>query len=287
MPQPKLKIAIQKSGRLSEDSLALFKESGIKFSNGQRKLRTLASNFPVEFLFLRNSDIPGYVADGIADLGIIGRNIFLEERKEIIEIKALGFSKCRMSLAVPREVEYQGLDYFKDQCIATSYPVILKNFLDGQNISADVHKISGSVEIAPGIGLSAGIFDIVSTGSTLISNGLKEVETVLHSEAILVGNKDLDQEKNKLIEQLLFRIEAVLAGKNNKYVLMNAPNEKLKGILALIPGMRSPTVLPLAAEGWSSIHSVLNEDDFWNSIEKLRHAGAEGVLVVPIEKMIR
>jgi ATP phosphoribosyltransferase len=284
MPQPKLKIAIQKSGRLSEDSLALFKESGIKFSNGQRKLRTLASNFPVEFLFLRNSDIPGYVADGIADLGIIGRNIFLEERKEIIEIKALGFSKCRMSLAVPREVEYQGLDYFKDQCIATSYPVILKNFLDEQNISADVHKISGSVEIAPGIGLSAGIFDIVST---LINNGLKEVETVLHSEAILVGNKDLDQEKNKLIKQLLFRIEAVLAGKNNKYVLMNAPNEKLKGILALIPGMRSPTVLPLAAEGWSSIHSVLNEDDFWNSIEKLRHAGAEGVLVVPIEKMIR
>ncbi|MGY8793451.1 MAG: ATP phosphoribosyltransferase, partial [Gammaproteobacteria bacterium] len=172
-------------------------------------------------------------------------------------------------------------------CIATSYPIILKNFLDEQNISADVHKISGSVEIAPGIGLSAGIFDIVSTGSTLISNGLKEVETVLHSEAILVGNKDLDQEKNKLIEQLLFRIEAVLAGKNNKYVLMNAPNEKLKDILTLIPGMRSPTVLPLAAEGWSSIHSVLNEDDFWNSIEKLRQAGAEGVLVVPIEKMIR
>jgi len=192
-----------------------------------------------------------------------------------------------MSLAVPREAEYRGLDYFEGQCIATSYPIILKNFLDEQDISADVHKISGSVEIAPGIGLSVGIFDIVSTGSTLISNSLKEVETVLHSEAILVGNKDLDQEKNKLIEQLLFRIESVLAGKNNKYVLMNAPNEKLKDILALIPGMRSPTVLPLAAEGWSSIHSVLNEDDFWNSIEKLRQAGAEGVLVVPIEKMIR
>ena len=287
MPQPKLKIAIQKSGRLSDNSLALFREGGIKFDNGQRKLRTLATNFPIEFLFFRNGDIPGYVADGIADLGIIGRNIFLEERKEIVELKSLGFSKCRMSLAIPKDVDYQGLEYFNNQCIATSYPIILENFLNANNISANVHKISGSVEIAPGIGLSAGVFDIVSSGSTLISNGLKEVQTVLHSEAILVSNKNLDQGKNQLIEQLLFRIEAVLSGRNNKYVLMNAPNEKLNDILALIPGMRSPTVLPLAAVGWSSIHSVLNEDDFWNSVEKLRQAGAEGVLVVPIEKMIR
>ena len=287
MPQPKLKIAIQKSGRLSDNSLALFKEGGIKFDNGQRKLRTLATNFPIEFLFLRNCDIPGYVADGVADLGIIGRNILLEERKEIVELKSLGFSRCRMSLAVPKDVDYQGLDYFNNQCIATSYPIILENFLNAHDISANVHKISGSVEIAPGIGLSAGVFDIVSSGSTLISNGLKEVQTVLHSEAILVSKKNRDQGKNKLIERLLFRIEAVLSGRNNKYVLMNAPNEKLNDILALIPGMRSPTVMPLAADGWSSIHSVLNEDDFWNSIEKLRQAGAEGVLVVPIEKMIR
>ncbi|NQW27715.1 MAG: ATP phosphoribosyltransferase [Flammeovirgaceae bacterium] len=282
-----LKIAIQKSGRLSEDSLALFKECGIKFSDGQRKLKSQALNFPIEFLFFRDDDIPGYVEDGVADLGILGQNVFREAGKDILEIKTLGFSKCRMSLAIPKAINYTGLNYFEGKYIATSYPSILTKFLNENNISAEVHKISGSVEIAPSIGLADGILDIVSTGSTLISNGLKEVETILHSEAILVSNKHLNDDKKELITKLLFRINAVLSGKNHKYVLMNAPNDKLDDILAVLPGMRSPTVLPLAEKGWSSIHSVLSEDTFWNNIEKLRAAGAEGLLVVPIEKMIR
>ena len=282
-----LKIAIQKSGRLSEDSLALFKECGIKFSDGQRKLKSQALNFPIEFLFFRDDDIPGYVEDGVADLGILGQNVFREAGKDILEIKTLGFSKCRMSLAIPKAINYTVLNYFEGKYIATSYPSILTKFLNENNISAEVHKISGSVEIAPSIGLADGILDIVSTGSTLISNGLKEVETILHSEAILVSNKHLNDDKKELITKLLFRINAVLSGKNHKYVLMNAPNDKLDDILAVLPGMRSPTVLPLAEKGWSSIHSVLSEDTFWNNIEKLRAAGAEGLLVVPIEKMIR
>ncbi len=282
-----LKIAVQKSGRLSEDTLKLFKECGIKFNNGAKKLKALSTNFPVEFLFLRDDDIPGYVEDGIADLGVVGQNVHLEAGKNIEEVKALGFSKCRLSLAIPREALYEGVGFFEGKRIATSYPVILEGYLSQQGISADVHEISGSVEIAPGIGLADGILDIVSSGSTLMSNGLKEVEVVMKSEAILVANRQLEAGKLQLLEDLTFRIDAVLAGRNNKYVLLNAPNDRIDQILALIPGMRSPTVMPLATEGWSSIHSVINEDEFWVNIGKVREAGAEGILVVPIEKMIR
>ncbi|MBV6644976.1 MAG: ATP phosphoribosyltransferase [Cyclobacteriaceae bacterium] len=282
-----LKIAIQKSGRLSEDSLKLFKECGIKVNNGAKKLKAVSSNFPVEFLYLRDDDIPGYVEDGIADIGVVGENVYLEARKKVELVKRLGFSKCRLSLAIPRDVDYSGVTFFDGKSIATSYPVILEKYLNKQNVKAEIHKISGSVEIAPGIGLAEGICDIVSSGSTLLSNGLKEVETVTKSEAVMVGNRGLDEEKKRLLDQLLFRLDAVLVGKNNKYVLLNAPNEKLDEIISLLPGMRSPTVLPLATEGWSSIHSVINEDEFWENIQKLREAGAEGVLVVPIEKMIR
>lgn len=282
-----LKVAIQKSGRLSEDSLKLFKECGIKFNNGAKKLKAQSHNFPIEFLFLRDDDIPGYVEDGIADIGIVGQNVHEEYLKEIDVVKYLGFSKCRLSLAIPREEEYEGISFFQGKNIATSYPNILKKFLSEKGITAEVHEISGSVEIAPGIGLAEGICDIVSSGSTLLSNGLKEVETVAKSEAVMVATKGLDAHKQGLLDQLIFRINAVLEGKNNKYVLLNAPNENIDKIISLLPGMRSPTVLPLAQEGWSSIHSVINEDDFWESIERLREAGAEGVLVVPIEKMIK
>ncbi len=282
-----IKIAIQKSGRLSEESLKIFKECGIKINNGAKKLKAISSNFPVEFLFLRDDDIPGYVEDGIADVGVIGQNVLIEANRDVVEVKALGFSKCRLSLAVPREIKYEGLAYFQDKSIATSYPKILGDFLNRNGIIAEIHEISGSVEIAPGIGLAEGICDIVSSGSTLLSNGLKEVESVMNSEATLIKHKTLNKEKEALIDQILFRIDAVLKGKNNKYVLLNAPNDKLDEIVSLLPGMRSPTVLPLASEGWSSIHSVISEDEFWENIEKLRAAGAEGILVVPIEKMIR
>ncbi len=282
-----LKVAIQKSGRLSEDSLKLFKESGIKFSNGTRKLKTSSTNFPLEFLFLRDDDIPGYVEDGIADIGIIGQNVHLESEKEIKEIKRLGFSKCRLSLAVSRDTPYDGIRFFNNKSIATSYPNILSKFLKEKGVNSNIHEISGSVEIAPGIGLADGICDIVSSGSTLISNGLKEVETVLNSEAVLVSKENLSEEKNSLVNRLLFRIDAVLEGRSNKYVLLNAPNGKISDIVKILPGMRSPTVLPLATEGWSSVHSVINEDEFWENIELIRSAGAEGILVVPIEKMIR
>lgn len=282
-----LKVAVQKSGRLSEDSLKLFRECGIKFNNGAKKLKAQSHNFPIEFLFLRDDDIPGYVEDGIADIGIVGQNVQDEYQKEIEIVKHLGFSKCRLSLAVPREEDYEGIGYFQGKNIATSYPNILKKYLDEQGIQAEIHEISGSVEIAPGIGLAEGICDIVSSGSTLLSNGLKEVETVMKSEAVMVADKKLSPEKKQLLDQLIFRINSVLEGKNNKYVLLNAPNESLERIISLLPGMRSPTVLPLADKGWSSIHSVINEDTFWDNIEKLREAGAEGILVVPIEKMIR
>lgn len=281
-----IRIAVQKSGRLSEDSLSLIKECGIKFYNGTGKLKSTSTNFPIEFLFLRDDDIPGYVADGVADLGIVGQNEVVEKDKNVTTMKALGFSKCRLSLAVAKGQEYNGVQFFEGKNIATSYPKILGDYLKSQNINADIHEISGSVEIAPSIGLAEGICDIVSSGSTLMMNGLKEVEEIFKSEAVLIANNDLPDWKKEIAEKLLFRINAVQKGKSSKYVLLNAPNESIEKITSLIPGMRSPTILPLAQEGWSSVHSVLNEDQFWENIEELRAAGAEGILVVPIEKMI-
>ncbi|WP_075352307.1 ATP phosphoribosyltransferase [Algoriphagus marinus] len=281
-----IRIAVQKSGRLSDDSLSLIKECGIKFYNGTGKLKSTSTNFPIEFLFLRDDDIPGYVADGVADLGIVGENELVEKDKEVVTLKKLGFSKCRLSLAIPKGQEYTGVSYFEGKNIATSYPKILGDYLKKVNISAAIHEISGSVEIAPSIGLAEGICDIVSSGSTLMMNGLKEVEEIFKSEAVLIANKDLVDWKKAIVDKLLFRMNAVQKGKSNKYVLLNAPNESLEKIISLIPGMRSPTILPLAQPGWSSVHSVLQEDQFWENIEELRAAGAEGILVVPIEKMI-
>lgn len=281
-----IRIAVQKSGRLSDDSLALIKECGIKFYNGTGKLKSTSTNFPIEFLFLRDDDIPGYVADGVADLGIVGENELVEKDKEVNTLKKLGFSKCRLSLAIPKGQDYPGIDFFQGKNIATSYPKILGDFLSAKNINADIHEISGSVEIAPSIGLAEGICDIVSSGSTLMMNGLKEVEEIFKSEAVLIANKELSDAKKEVVEKLLFRMNAVQTGKSSKYVLMNVPNASIDKIIKLIPGMRSPTILPLAQEGWSSVHSVLNEDTFWEHIEELRAAGAEGILVVPIEKMI-
>lgn len=281
-----IRIAVQKSGRLSDDSLSLIKECGIKFYNGTGKLKSTSTNFPIEFLFLRDDDIPGYVADGVADLGIVGENELVEKDKDVTTLKKLGFSKCRLSLAIPKGQEYSGIEYFQGKNIATSYPKILGDYLESKNIQASIHEISGSVEIAPSIGLAEGICDIVSSGSTLMMNGLKEVEEIFRSEAVLIANKDLEESKKQIVDKLLFRMNAVQKGKSNKYVLLNAPNESLDKIVSLIPGMRSPTILPLAQEGWSSVHSVLNEDQFWENIEELRAAGAEGILVVPIEKMV-
>lgn len=281
-----IRIAIQKSGRLSEDSLKLIDECGIKFNNGKGKLKSVATNFPMEFLFLRDDDIPEYVADGVADLGIVGENVAAEKDEDVDLIKRLGFSKCRLSLAVARGETYNGPKDFNGKSIATSYPNILSQYLISNNIEAQIHKISGSVEIAPSIGLADAVCDIVSSGSTLLSNGLKEVEVIFRSEAILIGRKNLDEGKQGLLKKLLFRIDAVQSAKNNKYILLNAPNDSIEKIVSLLPGMKSPTILPLAIEGWSSIHSVIGEDAFWEVIEKLRDAGAEGILVVPIEKMI-
>ena len=281
-----LKIAIQKSGRLSEGSLSLLKDCDVKFSKGKGKLVTPAQNFPAQVLFLRDDDIPQYVEDGVADLGIIGENVLLEHTCEVDLIKRLGFSKCRMSLAIPRAEDYRGATYFDKKRIATSYPVILQKFLDRHSITAEIHSISGSVEIAPGIGLADAVMDIVSTGSTLLSNGLKEVETVLKSEAVLIGNRDMDEKKLQILNQLMFRMESVLKARGFKYVLLNAPNEHVDSIIDLLPGMKSPTVLPLAEQGWSSIHSVLDESKFWQIIDQLKSLGAEGILIVPIEKMV-
>jgi len=281
-----LRLAIQKKGRLSEDSLRLIRECSIKFNNGTGKLKSRGQNFPVEFLFLRDDDIPDYVADGVADIGIVGENVVVEKDKNVKIVKRLGFSKCRLSIAIPKNEEYQGIKYLEGKSIATSYPGILKNFLEKNSVEADIHEISGSVEIAPSIGLAGAICDLVSSGSTLMSNGLKEVETILYSEAVLIANQGLPPRKQGILDQLLFRMESVQQGKSNKYILLNAPNSALKKIMELLPGMRSPTVLPLAQEGWSSIHSVINEDEFWEKIEQLKAAGAEGILVVPIEKMI-
>ncbi len=286
MAENLLRIAVQKSGRLSEDSLALFKACGIKFDNGTGKLRSVSSNFPVEFLFLRDDDIPGYVEDGVADVGVIGQNVLVESNKQVHEVKALGFSKCRLSIAIPRGEVYQGISDLEGKNIATSYPIILSNYLASHGVQADIHEISGSVEIAPSIGLAEAICDIVSTGGTLLSNGLKEVEAIFHSEAILIAHEKLSTEKAEILNLLTFRIDAVQRAKNSKYVVLNTKNENIANITALLPGIKAPSVLPLASEGWSSMHSVINENDFWQNIEKLREAGAEGILVIPIEKLI-
>ncbi len=282
----KLKLAIQKSGRLSEKSLKLLEESGIKVSNGNRKLKSEASNFPIEVLFLRDDDIPQYVAEGVAHIGIVGQNEVFEQNLNLTEAMLLGFAKCRLSLAIPREDKYTDLSYFQDKRVATSYPNILSNYFKENVITAEIEKISGSVEIAPSIGLADGICDLVSTGSTLVMNGLKEVEVVLKSEASLIANDNLSPEKQGLLDQLLFRFKAVNEAKNNKYILLNSPRQSVEKITKILPGMKSPTVLPLAESGWVSIHSVVREDDFWNIIDQLQNLGAEGILVSPIEKMI-
>jgi ATP phosphoribosyltransferase len=281
-----LRIAIQKSGRLQEGSLDLLKESGLNFSNGKDQLKTQARNFPVEVLFLRDDDIPQYVEDKVADIGIVGENVFIEKQKKNQIIRRLDFAKCKLSMAVPRAEHYTGLSWLNGKNIATSYPNIVKSYLRQNKIEAGIHEISGSVEIAPGIGLADAICDLVSTGSTLLSNGLKEVEVVLRSEAVIIAGLDLNSEKQSILDKLLFRIEAVLKAKNSKYILMNCPNEAIEKITQVIPGMKSPTIIPLARKGWSSLHSVVDENDFWEKIDQLRAFGAEGILVVPIEKMI-
>lgn len=282
----RLRIAIQKSGRLTEASNKLLKECGINIQNGKRQLLAPASNFPLDIYYLRNGDIPQYIEDGIADIGILGENIVLEKQNNIEIIKRLGFAKCRLSLAIPRNTPFDSLAQLNNSKIATTYANILQEFLQKNSIQAEIHKISGSVEIAPNIGLGDAICDIVSTGSTLLSNGLKEVATVMQSEAVLVSNKNLDSWKQTLINKLLFRIDAVRNAQNNKYILLNAPNESIAEISAILPGIKSPTVLPLAKEGWSSLHSVVNEEQFWEIIDQLQEKGAEGILVIPIEKMI-
>ncbi|WP_375562184.1 ATP phosphoribosyltransferase [Bernardetia sp. OM2101] len=282
----RLKIAIQKSGRLSEKSLALLKECGIQITTSPNALRAEASNFPLEILFLRDDDIPEYVQDGVADVGIIGENVMLEKGKKLELIDKLGFAKCRLSLAVPRGTTYDDVSFFDGKRIATSYPKILGEYFKEKNVNAEIHMISGSVEIAPSIGLSEGVCDIVSSGSTLLSNGLKEVETVLKSEAVLVANPDFNGEKRKNFEKLLFRMQSVRRSNKNKYILLNAPKSKLDAIISVLPGLKSPTIMPLANEDWVSVHTVINEDDFWEKIDALQEAGAEGILVIPIEKMI-
>ena len=281
-----LRIAVQAKGRLFEETMALLEESDIKLSTTKRTLLVQSSNFPIEVLFLRDDDIPQSVATGVADLGIVGENEFVEKQEDAEIIKRLGFSKCRLSLAMPKDIEYPGLSWFYGKKIATSYPGILDNFMKSNGVKAEVHVITGSVEVAPGIGLADAIFDIVSSGSTLVSNRLKEVEVVMKSEALLIGNKNMSKEKKEVLDELLFRMDAVKTAEDKKYVLMNAPKDKLDDIIAVLPGMKSPTVMPLAQEGWCSVHTVLDEKRFWEIIGKLKALGAEGILVLPIEKMI-
>ena len=281
-----LKIAVQKKGRLHEGTMKLLRSCGLSVSNGPGKLKAVATNFPAEILFLRDDDIPQYVQDGVADLGIVGENELLEKDKQVQLIERLGFSKCRLSLAIPREAEYEGLAWFEGKKIATSYPRITASFLADNGVSAATEEIGGSVEIAPGIGLAEGICDLVSTGSTLLTNGLKEVETVLRSEAVMVACKELSPAKQEVLDKLRFRINSVRTAGNNKYVLLNAPNDKIEVISNMLPGMKSPTVMPLAEAGWSSMHSVIGEDVFWEVIDQLKDAGAQGILIVPIEKMV-
>ena len=281
-----LRIAIQKSGRLYDESVALLRECGIDLRNVKDRLKTESDNFPLEVFFLRDDDIPQYVEDAVADIGIVGENVVYEKNKSVEVVEKLGFGKCRLSLAVPKAFEFGSLNVLTGKRIATSYPHLVQQFLQKNKIEAEIHEISGSVEIAPGIGLADVVCDLVSSGSTLFMNGLKEVQTILQSESVLIKNKKLDNAQLQLLDRLLFRIQAVKKAKRNKYVLLNAPNEKLHEIIGLLPGMKSPTVLPLAESGWSSVHSVLNEDEFWDKIEQLKTAGAQGILVIPIEKMV-
>lgn len=281
-----LKIALQKKGRLSESSIQLLHKCDITISTSDRKLKATSNTFPLEVLFLRDDDIPQYVEQGVADIGIVGENVVIENQKQVKNVLPLGFANCRLSLAIPREVNYPGLTYFHKKTIATSYPVILNDFLQKNNIDAGIEEIGGSVEIATGIGLADGILDIVSTGSTLVMNGLKEVKTVLNSEAVLIANQSLTAEKDELLQQFIFRIKATQIGTTNKYILLNAPNNAIGKIARLLPGMKSPTILPLIDKDWSSIHSVVQENEFWSVIDQLKQAGAEGILVIPIEKMV-
>jgi len=281
-----LRIAVQSKGRLYEDTMNLLKETGIKINSARRTLLVQSANFPLEVLYLRDDDIPECVASGVADIGIVGENEFVERGEDANIVKRLGFSKCRISLAIPEAVEYTGVKWFDGKKIATSYPNILRKFAEKEGISMDIHVIQGSVEIAPGIGLSDGIFDIVSSGSTLVSNKLREVETVMKSEALLICNKELTTEKQAVLDELLFRMQSVLVADDKKYVLMNAPSDKVKDICAILPGIKSPTILPLATEGWTSIHTVIDQKHFWEIVNQLKTAGAEGILVLPIEKMI-
>jgi ATP phosphoribosyltransferase len=280
-------LALQKSGRLNQKSVQLLQDCGISFTNGgSSTLKVNATNFPMQILFLRDDDIPECIADGAADCGIVGENVYFEKDSKLDISAKLGFSRCRLSIAIPKAMKYDSVKDLNTKSIATSYPKILQKYLNENSIRASIHEISGSVEIAPGIGMADAIFDIVSTGSTLLSNGLKEVETVLTSQAVLLSAPQLKKEKKAILDQFLFRIDAVQKAGNSKYILLNAPNEKIKEISKILPGMKSPTVMPLAQEGWSSVHSVINEDDFWQNIEKLKNAGAQGILVIPIEKMI-
>ena len=282
----KLKIAIQKSGRLNEESLKLLKSCGINLDNGRDQLKVAVPNFPLEILYLRNSDIPKYLEDRVADIAIIGENLLFEQEKQVDIICKLGFSKCRVSLAIPKENKSDGISFFEGKKIATSYPNTVNKYLRLKNVKAKIHKISGSVEIAPNIGLADGICDIVSSGSTLFKNGLKETEVILRSEAVLASAKNLSIDKKRILDKLVFRIESVLRAKNSKYILMNVRNEKIDVVSEILPVLKSPTVLPLAKEGWSSLHSVIDEDQFWEVIDELKEAGAEGILVVPIDKMV-
>lgn len=281
-----LRIAVQSKGRLYEDTMNLLKETGIKINSARRTLLVQSANFPMEVLYLRDDDIPECVASGVADIGIVGENEFVERQVDANIVKRLGFSKCRVSLAIPEAVDYPGVKWFDGKKIATSYPTILRKFAEKEGINIDIHVIQGSVEIAPGIGLSDGIFDIVSSGSTLVSNKLREVEVVMKSEALLIGNRELTQEKQAVLDELLFRMQSVLVADDKKYVLMNAPADKVKDICAILPGIKSPTVLPLSTEGWMSIHTVVDQKHFWEIVNQLKNAGAEGILVLPIEKMI-
>ncbi len=282
----KLNIAIQKSGRLHDDSLKIIKDCGISIDNEKDQLKASARNFPLEVFYLRNGDIPQYLRDGIVDIAIIGENILVEEGEDIHTIEQLGFSKCKLALAVPKDQEYSGIEFFENKRIATSYPNSLKKYLKSKGINADIHLINGSVEIAPNIGLADAICDIVSSGSTLFKNNLKEVEVLMKSQAVLAVSPNISKESQEILDKLQFRIKSVLKGRNSKYVLLNAPNDQLDEIIHVLPGMRSPTVLPLAEPGWSSVHSVISRNQFWKIIDELKLKGAEGILVCPIEKMV-
>lgn len=284
--ESRLKIAIQKSGRLFDGSLEILKECGISIDNGGNKLKTSARNFPIDVFYLRNSDIPQYIEDGVADIGIIGENTVIESEKDIEVLFSLGFSKCKLSIAIPKNIEYPGISYLQGKRIATSYPNTLAHFLNENNIKAEIHVISGSVEIAPNIGLADAICDLVSSGSTLFMNGLEEKEIILKSQACLVSNKNISEVKKAILDKLIFRMKAVLTARDNKYLLMNAPNDQINRIIEILPGMKSPTVMELATPGWSSIHTVINENKFWEIIDQLKEAGAQGILIIPIEKMI-